>query len=101
MQIVLQGEACQLVHQLDQNHIVYETLDQPGPMALRVATANWSFIRAMAEALGFDRPDFYGQSEGVGGDPFNGCWPMQARVAPGLKKSGVQPASASGEGFHV
>ncbi len=81
MQVVLQGEARKLGNHLDRNRIAYETLSQPGPMTLRVAAADWQSIRAIATALGYGRPDFVGEPETVGVDPFKGYWMLQAAEA--------------------
>jgi hypothetical protein len=81
MQVVLQGEACNLGNHLDRNRIAYETLSQPGPMTLRVAAADWQSIRAIATALGYRRPEFVGEPETVGVDPFHGYWLLQAAEA--------------------
>jgi hypothetical protein len=81
MQVVLQGEACELGDHLDRNHIAYVTLSQPGPTTLRVAAADWQSIRTIATALGYGRPEFVGEPETVGVDPFQGYWVLQAAEA--------------------
>jgi hypothetical protein len=81
MQVVLQGEACKLVSHLDRNRITYKTLSQPGPLTLRVAATDWQSIRAIATALGYGRPDFVGEPETEGVDPFQGYWLLQAAEA--------------------
>jgi len=74
LQLVLQGEARQLGHRLDLSHIAYEVLDQPGPMAMRVAVADWGPIRAIAAEHGYVRPDFFCQTDAIEKDPFSAYW---------------------------
>ena len=81
MQVVLQGEARNLGSHLDRNRIAYQTVSQPGPMTLRVAASDWQSIRAIATELGYGRPDFVGEPETVGVDPFKGYWLLQAAEA--------------------
>ncbi len=74
MQLVLRGEACQIRERLDRSRIAYEVLDQPGPLTMRVAAADWHPIRAIATERGYSRPDFFAQTDAGGKDPFRLYW---------------------------
>jgi hypothetical protein len=65
---------------MDQHHIPYEVLDQPGPLIMRIHTADWQAIRALAAEHGYVRPDFFCQSDLITQDPFRLHW-LQQRAA--------------------
>ena len=81
LQIVLQGEALQLKQTLDLSHIAYEVLDQPGPLTMRVAVADWRPISALAAEHGYVRPEFFAQADTLGTDPFRRYWLRQVPEA--------------------
>jgi hypothetical protein len=62
---------------MDQQHIAYEVLDQPGPLTMRIRTADWQAVRALAAERGYVRPDFFCQSDLVAQDPFSLHWSRQ------------------------
>ena len=74
LQLVLQGEARQFPNRLRVGGIAHEVLDQPGPLIVRVAVADWQAVRTLAAACGYARPDFFAQSEATGKDPFRLHW---------------------------
>jgi hypothetical protein len=78
LQLVLRGEACQLRQQLDLSRIAYQVLDQPGPLVLRVAVADWHAIRALAGERGYGWPAFFCQSDLRVTDPFRLYWLRRA-----------------------
>jgi hypothetical protein len=63
MQVVLQGDASRLRQRMESGNISFEVLEQPGPLTLRVAAADWKVIRALADEGGYTRPDFFCQSD--------------------------------------
>jgi hypothetical protein len=77
LQVVLQGEARQLRQGLDLSNIAYEVLDQPGPLILRVAVADWRPICVLAAERGYTRPNFFSQSDAIGNDAFSRHWLQQ------------------------
>ncbi len=77
LQIVVQRQARDLREQMDKHHIAYEVLDQPGPLTLRIGTADWEAVRALAAERGYVRPDFFCQSDAIERDPFRLHWLRQ------------------------
>jgi hypothetical protein len=80
LQIVVQGHACALQAAMDQHHIAYEVLDQPGPLIMRIYTTDWQAVRALAAERGYVRPDFFSQSDLIAEDPFMLQWQRQRTV---------------------
>ncbi len=77
LQIVVQGQACALQAQMDQEGISYEIIDQPGPLTMRIGTADWQAVRTLASGRGYVRPDFFSQSDLPAQDPFRDHWLQQ------------------------
>jgi hypothetical protein len=77
LQIVVQGQACALQAHMDQQNIAYEILDQPGPLTMRIRTADWQAVRTLAAERGYRRPDFFCQSDQFMQDPFTQHWLRQ------------------------